>query len=272
VEERPNHDFVQKELKGLAVNLSFELRKAGIEWSIDQLILQEESQRYPGKFNEISRTRVRFADWNTVEKDSGQVPVTLEKLYHPSQEFAVQKYLALGLRDLLPKHPIRREYLYSVGNTPVTISPEHLGESLGEIIHVQLRKCMDSKESSIQHNGIQHLLPADWGHMLRLIRECVTELQDEAKEKRRPLLRREVGMVIKNAMTERMKDVQHRDFEKNRKSPKRTALQEFALRSVEAMSWLTDDDDWTFGWTSYLCEDVEDVVQDAETKNGAVAA
>jgi hypothetical protein len=251
------------------MNLSLELRKADIEWAIDQLILKEESQRLPGKFHDVSRTRLRMVDWSTVDKDSGQVPVTLEKLYHPREEFTVQKYLALGLRDLLPKHPIRRQYLDSVGNTPVTIDPEHLGESLGEVIHVQLRKYIDTKESVIQWNGINHLLPADWTHMIRLIRKAVTDLQDEVKEKGSKLLRREVGMAIKNAMTEQMEDVKHRDFEKNHKSPKRTDLQEFALKSVEAANWLTDDSDWTFGWTSYLCEDV---AEEATTQGEAMAA
>lgn len=237
------------------MNLPVDLRKAGVEWAVDSVVANIENERNPGTYTAKTNLRVRFCDWNSVP--AGQTPPTLEKLYMATGEFSVEKMLALGMRDLLPAHPIRRAYLDSVGNTPVTIDKETLANSLAECIHVAMRKCMDSKQSAIQWNAVHHLLPEDWSHALRLIRSSVENEIARCEQKGAPLLRRNVGMAIKSAMTEQVEEIYYRDVESQGLIVKRTPVQEFALRCFAAANSLTDDGDWTFGWTSYLCKDAE---------------
>lgn len=258
------------------MNLDIEIRKAGIEWAIDKVFAQKESTDRPGEFHQVMRTRLRFADWKAEGLKTGETPPTLERLYTwTPEDMTIQKLLAIGLRDLLPDHPIRRAFLDSVGNAPVVIPEGRLNDNLGEIIHVQLRKSVDSKQSTIQWNAVHHMLPDDWSHVLQLIREAVAEAVQGAAQARkgqgRPLLRRDVGMAIKHAMTEKMSDVAHRGFEKTNRLPTRTPFQKFALMSFESANWLTEDSDWTFGWTAYLCDSIEvsnsDAGATAETLN-----
>lgn len=237
------------------MNLDTELRRQGLEWAIDQVWIEIPSS-FPGaKPHQGLRTRVRLADWSATQK--GDMPATHEKLYRTERDTTIQKLLACALRDLMPNHPVRRAYLDSVGNTPVTVDPTCLegeGDRLGEIIHVQLRKCADSKQSVIQWNAIHHLHPADWRCMLGLIRQAVKDLAGQVRDgRRRHLLRRDVGMAIKDAMTQQMDKVTHQEGGR----VNRTAEQEFALRALEAANWLTEDEEWTFSWTGYLCEAVK---------------
>ena len=134
------------------------LRGRGIEWAIDNIILTKEEAEAQDRYQR-DLLRVRLCDWNSVP--AGQTPPTLEKCYLNQGGAQVNRLLALAVRDLLPNHPIRREYLDSKGNTPVTINPESLGEGLGSCVHTALRKLIDTQESIIQWNAIHHLLPED---------------------------------------------------------------------------------------------------------------
>jgi len=236
------------------MDLANELRKAKIKWSIDQVIREKPSRHEPGVVRRSLAARVRLTDLEAPWPSGADEPPIMEAFYSTGGDDAsMQKLLSLAIRDLMPQHPLRRAYLDSVGNTPVTIKSEHLNDNLGEIIHVQMRKCLQGPASVIQWNGVHHLLPADWSQMLELIREEVRLAQEEANPAQ-GLLRRNVGMAIKKAMTERMDDVIYRLTPKGDRV-KRTDIQEYALKSIHAANSLTEDPDWVFGWTAYLCDD-----------------
>lgn len=238
------------------MNLVLTLRGRGIEWAIDNIILTKEQAEAQGR-HQRDLLRVRLCDWNSVP--AGQTPAKLEKCYLNQSDVKVDRLLALAVRDLLPDHPIRREYLNSKGNTPVTIDPDSLGEGLGPCVHTALRKLMDSQESIIQWNAIHHLLPEDWSHALRLIREEVQAVLDKAKTKNRPPLQREVGVAIQTAMTERFNEIFYRDD--GRAERARTDIQRFALKSFGAANKLTAVEDFVFGWGGYLCQDAEKQIE-----------
>ncbi len=243
------------------MDLARALHDAKIEFAIDQLVIEKPSDYEPGKINKMLRTRIRFADFGSVAK--GETPPTLEHFLPPDSNVTLQKLLALGLKKLLPEHPIRRRYLDSVGNTPVTIDPKHLDQGMvSELIHTQLRKCIDSKEGIIQWNAIHHLMPEDWGQITGLIKGAVEEEIERCETKGVPLLRRNVGMKIKEAMTEGIRKVEHREHvrasegvEMVKGYKERSGVQEFALRAFRAANQLTPDEDWAFGWTAFLCEE-----------------
>lgn len=257
------------------MNLANELCSAGIQWSIRRVSSADAfAYEMRDKYDPRDGSLVTLT-YTLIRPDSiasgPRAPQCRAKRYRSDSSTRVNTLLAYALRDLMPEHPFRREYLDAIGNTHVTIDPQFLGESeeclgsLAHIIHVQLRKCVDSKQSVIQWNAVHHLLQADWDHILKNIRSEVTQLQagiqkKVASGKRAFLLRRDVGLAIRNAMTEKMREVTHRDFDKNNASPERTELQKFALLTFESANWLTEEEDWVFGWTGFLCEDAEPVL------------
>lgn len=241
------------------MRLTVELRKAGIEWCVDLIHVPQPSTRYPGVTHQVPKLRVRLA--NVAEAQAaGTEAVTHELLLtYFDGDLQIEQVLAKALREHFPRHPLFRAWLDSHGNVETVLTPGGL-ENLGELIHTALRKMCDGPQSTILWNTQHHLLHADWSHFLDLIREEITKLVsrvDAAKQAGRKarLLRRDVGMAIKRAMIERFDEVHGRGFEKNHKLPKRTDVQEYALRTWNAACRLTEDSEWTYGWTGYLCED-----------------
>ena len=262
------------------MDIGRELRQNGIEWAIDVVTIEVPSQIEGRPPHKAQRYRVRFADWNSSKENwCSAVPATLEVLYQsttsPDSPDGLEVLLARAMRDLIPEHPVRRAYLDHHGNVPVVVLDNALGESLGECIHTQMRKCLDGPDSIIQWQGVHHLLAEDWSQMLELIREEVGKVQRLAKSRNRLPRRREIGMAIRCAMVERMEEVHNRGAcEANRyKRPKRTHLQEFALAAFAAACKTTNTIDWVWGWTSYLCEEPKEAAQDGRaSETGAQSA
>ncbi len=144
------------------------------------------------------------------------------------------------------------------------ISESLLGDHLAECLHTALRKLVQSKESNIQWNAIRYLRRDDWCQMLDLVREEIRlVMKDVTEGKRKVLLRRDVGQAIKRALVDRADEVTHRGFETTHRNPRRTDVETFALICMQSACSLTDNSDWTFGWTGYLCEEADEAATES---------
>lgn len=236
------------------MTLATELRKANIDWCIDLVYINEPSVRYPEKQNRVQKLRIRLADMSVESSESA--PVTMETLIQAERtDRDIEHLLALAMRRNMPDHPVFQTWLKSRGHEPVTIRPDLLGESLGECIHTALRKCVDTHESCIQYQSIHQLAGADWLQLLEMTRENIRALMKKVEIGTLPSLQRyDVGLAIKNAFADRADEVTHREDPKTRRPVKRADAESFALMSLTMACKITDDQDFVWGWTSYLCE------------------
>lgn len=222
------------------MTLLSELRQHQVSWQVDRVDVP--STRNPA--NLIGHVRVQLFD------NGGAKPQTHELLlqgYLASD--SLERLLASALRKHLPKHPAYRAWLDSKGNVPVKMSDESI-ECVGEALHTAMRKLADSPESAIQWNAVHHLARDDWSALLEATRVALREHQKTAKR----LLRRDIGLLLKEVWTEKSEELR---YSVPQAEDKRTDLQKFALLALHLACKSTDDDEWVWSWTGYLCEDAD---------------
>lgn len=231
-----------------------ELKKASIEWSIDQVEVDIQSQRNPEETYKAERIRVQLTD---VGSDSDRV--TVSELFSTStQTKGVEELLARTMRKHFPKHPVFLSWMQSRGHCPVTIDSDLLKSGLGECLHTALRKAVDGPQSVLQWNAIHYLMYQDWHQLLEMTREEIKKTMALTVEKCTSLTYYNVGMAIREAFVSRMEEVTYRGFDKTGKKPDRTEMQAQALRTLDAACELTDNQDFVWGWTAYLCKEVKE--------------
>lgn len=238
--------------------LATDLRNAGIDWSLDLVYVDEPSKRYPGKIHKIPHTRVQLTDL-TATVEPGAQPVTQECFIRSEQAAReVEGALIYAMRKHFPGHPVLTAWLRARGHEAVVVPPKLLGAQLGECLHVALRKSCEGPQSNIIWNAICHMLPADWSHVLQLIREEVQlAMAEVASSNKRVLTYHCVGTAIQHALVERLVEVRNRDEGEPGKGVMRTDLQAFALLSFAQAARLTEQQEFVWGWTAYLCQEAD---------------
>lgn len=220
------------------MNLFHELNQYDFKFSLTSA--EEPDAVRPGRMRTMIRLTFNLDD-TTVIRDFSTSEHTLEKM------------LALTLTENFKKHPLTRAWYDSHGNTPVSVSAGAL-KAASELIHVALRKSADSKQSVITWNAFHRIHPLDFAGLMNDARQAV---RFEMAKKPNPS-RRKIGQALKKVF------VEGTDSEKNweRANAKgasfiRNAEQEFALKVLYAGCALTENAEWTWDWTAYLCESFE---------------
>ena len=239
--------------------LAFNLKKANIQWDIDAIEVDVPSVRHVGVIHRGRRIRVRLTDLNDQNSDR-QSLVYLSK--SDDEALNVESLLALALKENMPDHPVFLAWRKQHGHEPVNITQEDLTiANLGAGLHTALRKATDSQQSIIQWNAINHLLDEDWHHLLMIICEEITKKIERVNTgKTSRLTRYQVGMAIKKACCTRFEDVSHRYDTQLDCFVERTDLQKFALQSFEVSCKITEDQDFVWAWTAYICREATESI------------
>jgi hypothetical protein len=230
------------------MNILNALKQAQVDWDICPVEVTQPSRRTPGASFMVSQVRVRLtqADGYSVE----------ELVPQSDGSMSITELLLTALRNKLPNHPVFQKWLESRGHVPVVLTPDSLGEGLGECLHVALRKAVDTPESVVQWNAVHHLAPEDWSTILRLVREEVSQVQSERNAAGKALHRYHVGCAIRKALTERLREARRQEGVEPRSVRQRTGSEVFAMRAFEASCASTDLQDYVWGWTYFLCNEV----------------
>lgn len=235
------------------MSLALALKKAGIHWTLDLVEVPTPSNRYPDVTHQVPFVRVQLLD-----NSSPSNPVTYEEVLYPgSTDLTVERALSFVLRHKLPDHPVFKAWLESKGQVPVVLIESNLGENLGECIHTAVRKRVDSPESAIQWNAINHLLPGDWAQLLEYLRFEIRELQGQVKANALPhLTRYAIGEAIQKVFSDSTGSVERRINPKTKLPVQRTDLEKFALMTLKTTCQATDLQDFVWGWAAFLCKDL----------------
>lgn len=223
------------------------LNDSGVLWNIDIVSLKASNLRRNDLPPSLpKRIRVRLLDTRKIPPDS------CTSLLIPSNpDLDMDTMLSTAMQANLPDHPAYLKWLRSRGHSPIIMNEDAMGDALGGCLQNALRLTTDSEQSCIQHGAITHLAATDWAHILEMLRDDIKDLCLKMKTRGAPLLRRDLGLVIKGVFTFQLHQV--RDV--HRETP-RTTLESFALTALEAACKLTPEQDWIHVWTSFLCADV----------------
>lgn len=232
------------------MNLAYELSRHGITWGICSGTIEAEEGRAARRCINVLMT---LEDGRTVTHQLGF-----------SHAQSTDSLLALALRAQAKDHPVLQAWYQSHGNDEVSLVRGALS-NLSELLHVALRKCTDTKQSTICWNAIHHLHPDDWASMLDSVGQGLRKLKKLPKK----LTRRKVGQSIKAALEERVAALHDDSTLSHGYQTHRNDLQKFALRMMLVGCGLTEGSDWTWGWAAYLCTDKP---AQAEQPEAAVAA
>jgi hypothetical protein len=217
-----------------------------------QLVLQIErvgipSERKPEKVNGF--LRVRIIDEAVTPAQTHEH--LLEGYLAPD---SLERIVAIAMRKVLPRHPAFRDWLDSKGNVRVDIADTSI-EYCGEALHTAMRKLCDSPQSSLQWNAVHHMHPDDWSTLLAKTRELLIKLKAESKNGQP--LRRDVGLALKELWREAPGELygtyRSGRTAEGKKAHARTDLEKFALLTMAQSCACTEDDEFTWGWTGYLC-------------------
>lgn len=164
-----------------------------------------------------------------------------------------------------PEHPALRRWYKSCGNELVALQ-ENAVECFGEAFFSAVRKCCASPESSVLWNAQDRLHPDDWATLLQASRDALNKLaKDYAAAGKNPS-RRMLGLALQKVWTEHVDSLLLRARGANArtysdKAHRRSQEQLFTLLSVRTAAQSTPHDEVVFGWTAYLCKDIETNVE-----------
>jgi hypothetical protein len=219
-----------------------ELRKEGIHYAISDTFakVREHSNSPSTAFS----VKVCFPEGDPVEKS-----FTASR----SENQDILNLLVAVLRKESRCAALMKRWFESRGHAPVRLV-EGILENIPTAVHTALRKCTDSRHSSILWNGIHVMHRADARAFWEVIASAIKKVFADCSEGVTPT-RWVVGMALKAAVIEFL-DCRHMDdLVVSGKTLERTQEQRFVLISISAACALTEDDDWMWGWLGFVLED-----------------
>lgn len=176
--------------------------------------------------------RVRLNDRTAAARGDSNASSEMTVVSLPAE---VQGLIERAVRLGMPDHPAYLTWLRMRENAPVEVPDECLGEALSACLLDSIRSrsihnnpATGSYQAGLQESAQKQMLPADWDHFVRLVREEVTNMRKRADADAggpRPLQRVDVGMAIRCALIERADEVRCRVGA----SEQRDVSQRFAL-------------------------------------------
>lgn len=221
------------------MNIQHALTHSNIAWSMSTGITKtDRGTKYP-----CVAVTVTLEDGTALSKNFGLGSIT-----------AIDNMLISVLRESCKDHPVLLGWYSEHGNDETKLIKGALS-NLGELLHVALRKCADSKQSVITWNAISKLHPDDWSALLKEAAAALRSLKKEHKK----LTRLKIGKALKSSITACLERL-HMESRQTRHQPgivkiERTELQRFGLLMLLSGVEMTENSEWTWGWAGYLCED-----------------